>query len=145
MAASNRVRVFGKPITQSNVLKPKSAKPLGTISAIAAPRPKEQTNLVTPMTFGFEDIIDKENVEPMLIDEMEEDFLEEADDIDAGDREDPQCVTEYVNQIYEYLREKEVCLSPNHSLFLKIRSLSGFWMMCYASYFLIKGGKVSND
>jgi hypothetical protein len=60
------------------------------------------------MSIGFgEDIMDKENVEPMLIDEMEEDFFEEAEDIDYADKDDPQCVTEYVNQIYEYLREKE--------------------------------------
>jgi hypothetical protein len=107
--AGNRVRVFGKPVTQSNALKPKGVKPLATTSAIAAPRQSEQHSLITPMSIGFgEDIMDKENVEPMLIDEMEEDFFEEAEDIDYADKDDPQCVTEYVNQIYEYLREKEM-------------------------------------
>jgi hypothetical protein len=89
-------------------LKPKGVKPLATTSTIAAPRQSEQHSLITPMSIGFgEDIMDKENVEPMLIDEMEEDFFEEAEDIDYADKDDPQCVTEYVNQIYEYLREKE--------------------------------------
>lgn len=89
-------------------MKPKGVKPLATTSTIAAPRQSEQHSLITPMSIGFgEDIMDKENVEPMLIDEMEEDFFEEAEDIDYADKDDPQCVTEYVNQIYEYLREKE--------------------------------------
>ena len=80
------------------------------------------------MSIGFgEDTMDKENVEPMLIDEMEEDFLEEADDIDDGDRDDPQCVTEYVNQIYEYLREKEVCAILNTSA--PVNSSYVYWLV----------------
>lgn len=32
------------------------------------------------------------------------------EDIDANDREDPQCCTEYVNEIFEYCHQREVCL-----------------------------------
>lgn len=47
-------------------------------------------------------------------------------DIDVGDESDPQLCCVYVNDIYEYLRENEVCLfsfshpSSPHYLFLSI-------------------------
>jgi len=42
--------------------------------------------------------------DPMVIDE---DLLQ-AEDIDLNDQMDPQCCTEYVNDIFEYCREKEL-------------------------------------
>ena len=41
-----------------------------------------------------------------------EDFLDDEDveDIDMFDHEDPQFCTEYVNLIFDYLREKEVSI-----------------------------------
>lgn len=47
--------------------------------------------------------------------EIEEEKQAEWIDIDEEDRNDPQMVADYVNDVYEYLREKEVC---NGSLIL---------------------------
>lgn len=38
------------------------------------------------------------------------------ENIDENDRENPQLCAEYVKEIYEYMRELEVCTSPSNSL-----------------------------
>ena len=38
------------------------------------------------------------------------------ENIDENDRENPQLCAEYVKEIYEYMRELEVCVSPSNSL-----------------------------
>jgi hypothetical protein len=48
-----------------------------------------------------------EYIEPMVIDEAAAQ-KEQIEDVDAADRDDPLHATEYVNDIFDYLREKEV-------------------------------------
>eukprot|EP01112_Ceratiomyxa_fruticulosa_P004065 TRINITY_DN1440_c0_g2_i1.p1 TRINITY_DN1440_c0_g2~~TRINITY_DN1440_c0_g2_i1.p1 ORF type:complete len:295 (-),score=57.19 TRINITY_DN1440_c0_g2_i1:301-1185(-) len=56
-------------------------------------------------------------VDPMVIDseEEEDDDSNEPEDIDMYDAHDPQCCTEYVNDIFSYCRKKEVADAVNPS------------------------------
>ena len=55
--------------------------------------------------------------EPMdmeeIVDALEECFGKNVVDIDAGDHDNPQLCSEYVNEIYRYMRELEVMLMFN--------------------------------
>lgn len=51
---------------------------------------------------------DTEQSDEEMDDQM--DLTEPIEDIDANDRDDPQCCTEYVNEIFEYCHQREVCV-----------------------------------
>ncbi len=48
--------------------------------------------------------------EESRVDLMAVDTDDQIEDIDAVDRNDPICCTEYVNEIFAYCRKREVCL-----------------------------------
>jgi hypothetical protein len=59
-----------------------------------------------PFTSAYtQDDSDEDQPENMLIDMG----CEPIEDIDASDRNDPTCCTEYVDEIFEYYHAREVC------------------------------------
>eukprot|EP01123_Difflugia_compressa_P007857 TRINITY_DN21_c0_g1_i2.p1 TRINITY_DN21_c0_g1~~TRINITY_DN21_c0_g1_i2.p1 ORF type:complete len:408 (-),score=89.03 TRINITY_DN21_c0_g1_i2:199-1422(-) len=72
---------------------------------------------------GGGEVKSKGSIDPMVIDESHDAFVLQSppsvkdwEDIDANDGDDPQAVSEYVNEIYDNLKEKELRdrINPNY-------------------------------
>eukprot|EP01133_Synstelium_polycarpum_P002510 gene2510-2865_t len=103
-----------------------SLRPANNVTMKAVPKVDQQ-----PMALD-----DDEDVVPMTDDIQMELDEEQPENIDLYDAHDPQCVGEYVNEIFEYYRKKEIVdkINPNYlreqfNINDKMRAILVDWMM----------------
>lgn len=114
-AAAGRVRIFSSKVEKPALAPSVTTKPLHTISQ--KPTLRSENSFTNAEAASLEDPFaelskESNDTEARSVDLMMIDLVDEPlEDIDANDRDDPQCCTEYVNEIFEYCHLKEVCPS----------------------------------
>eukprot|EP01105_Mastigella_eilhardi_P020959 TRINITY_DN5034_c0_g1_i1.p1 TRINITY_DN5034_c0_g1~~TRINITY_DN5034_c0_g1_i1.p1 ORF type:complete len:488 (+),score=131.74 TRINITY_DN5034_c0_g1_i1:128-1591(+) len=97
---------------------PSSAAFLGTRSAAVLPSHPHVSAVVATAALAAEPV-----VEPMVVDEMYAELPHE--DIDEGDEDDPIFCSEYVDEIFTYLHEKEAQERIDHTYMARQRDING--------------------
>ena len=122
-------------------MKPAAAKAVSTkASAVMASKKAASGVLTRRASANAQALKDITNLQESIISELADEDLEEAkririkdmpkplwDDLDLDDKYDPIMVSEYVVEIFEYLREKEKMVMPDPHYMLKQKELR--WKM----------------
>lgn len=108
-AASRRVNIFSKPVEKAAPVQPAAvAKPPLQPTNKAVSRESSFTSLAMLEKPTKLDEIFTDGDQEMLDGEQDIEIEPMIEDIDANDRDDPQCCTEYVNEIFEYCHQREI-------------------------------------
>jgi hypothetical protein len=113
-AATRRVPIFAKPTTVPSVVAVPAAKPQPTQKPSIL---RSESSIIVEQTFerlAPAKLVEDPFTSAYTQEESDEDqpecmdMDEPIEDIDANDRNDPTCCTEYVNEIFEYCHNREV-------------------------------------